>query len=207
MAIWLKLQSYKMFFDLHTHLQNPTKYSKFLRHDILFDNGPLFLYLIGNFDYKNGTDILKSFNYTKEDFDILFKLIHLLKKSHKSFVITPHILHELIKHTQDECKKKFTGDYCLKIKKDISEFIRPILEEIKEIPTEKNKIINHNHFLGRLEIGDISIDIIDKIENECSIILTDDSKFIEDYGTADNEEVLLIYFTNVRDNAPLLTGI
>lgn len=196
-----------MLFNLYTHIKEPIKYSKFLRHNILFDNGPLFLYLIGSFDCKNETDILKSFSYTKEDYEILFKLIHLLKKSHKNFVITPHILHELIKHTQDECKKLFRGDYCLKIKRDIAKFISPILEKMKEVPTKKDDIIKHNHFLGRLEIGDISLDVVDKIENECSIILTDDSKLIEDYGTEDNEEILLIYFTDIRNNAPLLTEI
>lgn len=189
-------------FDLQTFLISPLKYNKFLRHNILFDTGPLFLYLIGNFDEKEEKKLLDLFDYTKEDYKILFHTIHLLKKSHSNFIITPHILHELVKDIQNKCKKLYHDkNYCDEMLSNISKFIVPILKEIKEIHTEKNELISHTHFLGKLEIGDISLDVVDKFENECSIILSDDKKMIEEYGTEDNKEILLIYFQNIKNNS------
>ena len=193
-----------MNFDLSTFMVQPLKYSRFLQHGILFDTGSLFLYLVGNFDLKNDTNLLKLFNYTIEDYNILFKTIHLLNKSHANFFITPHILHELIKDIQNKCKKSYPDkNYCLSILSDLSKFIIPILKKIKEIPTEKDVLIEHPEFLGKLEIGDISLDVVDKHKRECSIIMTDDKKMIELYGTEDNKEVLLIYFSYIKNNSHL----
>lgn len=196
-----------MLFELHKVIGSSlyATYGKFLKNDILFDTAPLFLYLAGSYDNKNGTNLLRLFGYTPNDYQLLSQTIHLLKKSHVNFVITPHILHEIIKHIQDDCKKNYSDRaYCEILLSQISEFIKPILREIKEINTKKDDLIEHPYFLGEWEIGDISIDVIDKEKNECSMIITDDNKIKEEYEDEKNKDVLVIFFTDLRNNAPLL---
>jgi len=199
-----------MLFELHKAIHSLLikNYNKFLKYDILLDTAPLFLYIIGNFDEKNNTNLLKIFGYSTDDFKLLMKMIHLFKKSQYNFVITPYIFHEFIKHIQDDCKKIYTeAHYCGLIIKKVSEFIKPILREVKEAKNmSKEDFIKHPHFLGKLEIGDISIDIVDKKKEECPMVFTDDAGIKEEYENEENKEVLVIYFTDIRNNAFLFNN-
>ncbi len=195
-----------MLFELHKAIPPSlliTNYNKFLKHNILFDTGPLFLYIIGNFDNKNKTRLLSLFGYTLDDFNLLMKIIHLFRKSQCNFVITPYIFHELIKHIQDGCKKVYCDtNQCKKITEEVSKFIKPILEEIQEEKDMvKEDFMNHSHFLGKLEVGDISIDIVDKQRQVCSVIFTDDKHIKEEYEDNKNTQILVIHFTSIRNNA------
>lgn len=194
-----------MLFDLQQALQHQQFYSlygRFLRQDVVFDTGPLFLYLIGSFDSKEGTHLLDLFHYTLDDYQLLLKIIHLFKKDQTHFVLTPHIFHEFIKHIQTDIESIYTDKLALaQLFEKLRKFLHFPLQQMQEHPTEKNKIMHHELFLFQWEVGDISLDVVSTLHNNCNILLTDDKKFTKAYATRD--DLLLISFQDVKHNAYL----
>ena len=194
-----------MLFDLQQALHQQQFYSlygRFLQQDVLFDTGPLFLYLIGSFDIKEGTHLLDLFHYNLDDYQLLLKIIHLFKKDHTHFVITPHIFHEVIKHIQTDIEAIYSDKPALHQRMEqLKLFLKSPLQQMQEMPTGKNKMITHPLFLSTWEIGDISLDIVSSLSKNGGILLTDDKKFTKTYESRD--DFLLIPFQNIKHNAYL----
>ncbi len=194
-----------MIFDLQQALQHQqffATYGRFLRQDVVFDTGPLFLYLIGSFDSKEGTHLLDLFHYTLDDYQLLLKIIHLFKKDQTHFVLTPHIFHELIRHIQTDVENIYSDKFALQqLLENLKEFLHTPLQQMQEYPTGKDNIIDHASFLFQWEVGDISLDVVSSLHKNCNILLTDDKKFTKAYETRD--DILLISFQNIKHNAYL----
>lgn len=195
----------KMLFDLQQALQQQqffAMYSRFLRQDVVFDTGPLFLYLVGSFDSKEGTRLLDLFHYTLDDYQLLLKIIHLFKKDQTHFVITPHIFHELIRHVQIDIETIYSDRVALQqLLEKLKEFLHTPLQQMQEYPTGKDLIMDHASFLFQWEVGDISLDVVSSLHKNCTILLTDDKKFTKVYAARD--DFLLISFQDIKHNAYL----
>ncbi|GAF90841.1 unnamed protein product, partial [marine sediment metagenome] len=86
-----------------------------------------------------------------------------------------------------------------------SKSIKPNLKKIKEVYADKERIISHSNFLGKWKLHSISLDIVNKEENNCRIILTD-NKIIKKRFEKD-KDILVIYLTDMIANSSLIPQV
>lgn len=182
------------------------KYRTFLQQDILFDVGPLLLYLLGIYDNKTDENLLSMYGYSNDDYILLLQLINLFKKSPTNFIITPQILFSVIRHLQYDCEEKYpNNNYCKLVLSKISKSIKPNLKKIKEIYANKDGIISHSNFFGKWKLHSISLDIVDKEKHNCRIILTENHLIKQRFK--DDPNILVIPFKDIQNNAYLIPKI
>jgi len=133
----------KMKVDLQ--LKNISSYRKYFNDGLLLDNGPLMLIFYGEYDKINGTNYLKKIDYQKYHFDALIRFISGVPTN--KLIITPHIFHELWKHSQKDFDDKLKDFFNLAFNKLIN---------MKERHTNKEDMLNHDLFI-KLEIGEHSL--------------------------------------------------
>ena len=122
--------------------------------DVIFDTGPLLLYLIGSYDIN----ALRLFNYNGKDFYLLFEFL----KNFKRIFITPQVLAEASNLAKSRLKEeRFSGF--------ISSSTAPLMS-LGEEYVEKNEILKRKE-LPKFGITDASL--IGVAERN-KLLLTDD---------------------------------
>ena len=132
------------------------------------------------------------------DFTMLDGFLDLIKLNNKweKFLITPHILTEVLQH--------FTNDKYYEGRKyqEILNEIMPVLQRMRERNIEKDKILSYvNYSRPVIEMGDISIFVAtddSSNSNEKIAVLSADRLMI--YEFVDNPLVLGINYKNIMIN-------
>ncbi len=174
---------------------------KLLPKGVFLDTAPLFILIVGHYDGLNRTNFIGDFQskskekdrrYGPYDYKYLLAFLNScgLGKRYNLF-ITPHVFTEFIKHLWEVINNP----------KQFEEVLQTCFKNkwyIKERQLDSTKIIAEAKFLEkRLEIGDVSLTIVDNEKVPFRTILTDDGTFAR---IADKEYgFLAIYYDEVRN--------
>lgn len=125
------------------------EFIRYINKEIIIDTNRLLLLLIGNYDESEGSDFLKRFDYSKEDYKILKNFISQLNIK---IVITPQILSEISNLLNKNIKPEKSFERVIEWLVKISR----LLKETKESYIEKNIILNED-IVKKLGFTDTSI--------------------------------------------------
>ena len=142
--------------------QIETELFRYFKNPVILDTGPLVFLLIGLCDpsKREAKDIWQG--HTREEFDLLLKIV----RNFKGITIIPQILVEcthLLKRDNNADKYRFL----------LSQIIQP-LKEFGEVYIEKNIIFSYSDFP---RFGSTDIGIIECSKQNNNLIITEDSNF------------------------------